>query len=53
MNCKYRCAPELEIVSINPINLKNVFKDEYTKDFLDDHPEINPKDVDILDGKCL
>lgn len=32
--------PETEIISINPIGLRGIFKDLYTQKFLDKHPEI-------------
>ena len=38
--------PNLEIVSINPVGLKGLFKDVYTESYLKEHPEI--QDVEIL-----
>lgn len=32
--------PETEIVSINPVGLRGMFRDVYTKSYLADHPEI-------------
>jgi hypothetical protein len=32
--------PDIEMVSINPVFLKGLFKDEYTESYLNDHPEI-------------
>ncbi len=34
--------PDIEIISINPIGLKGLFKDVYTESFLNAHPEIKP-----------
>ena len=39
---------DIEIISINPIGLKGMFKDVYTREFLVDHPEIDPKTVTLL-----
>ncbi|HIS88642.1 TPA: hypothetical protein IAA87_04365, partial [Candidatus Avigastranaerophilus faecigallinarum] len=39
--------PDLEIISINPVGLKGMFKDVYTKEYLFDHPEIKG-DLEIL-----
>ena len=33
--------PDIEIISINPVGLKGLFKDIYTEKFLENHPEIN------------
>jgi len=32
--------PETEIISINPVNLKGLFRDVYTKSYFDAHPEL-------------
>lgn len=40
--------PETEIVSINPVGLKGLFKDVYTESYLKEHPEIDPATVEIL-----
>ncbi|MCM1010137.1 MAG: DUF1732 domain-containing protein [Fusobacterium sp.] len=32
--------PDIEIISINPIGLKGVFKDVYTPNFVNDNPEV-------------
>ena len=42
--------PETEIYIVNPIGLKGIFKDVYTKSFLDKHPEIDASSVEILDN---
>jgi len=40
--------PETEIISVNPIGLKGIFTDVYTESYLKEHPEIDPKTVQIL-----
>lgn len=40
-----------EIISINPINLKGMFKDIYTQSYIKAHPEIKLNQNNILDGK--
>ena len=32
--------PETEIICVNPIGLKGIFKEVYTKSFIKEHPEI-------------
>ena len=41
--------PETEIISVNPIGLRGIFRDIYTKSFLHKHPEINSGEVEILE----
>lgn len=41
--------PEIEIVSINPVGLKGMFSDMYTKSYLREHPEINQSSVRVLE----
>lgn len=43
--------PETEIISINPIGLKGLFRDVYTEGFLAEHPEIDRKLVEIINDK--
>ena len=43
--------PNVEIISVNPVGLKGIFKDVYTNSYLNNHPEINRNTVDILDDK--
>ena len=43
--------PETEIISVNPIGLKGLFRDVYTESFLTEHPEIDKKTVEILNDK--
>ncbi len=45
INDKY---PDIEIISINPVGLKGLFKDVYTQSYLDMYPELKDKDIDIL-----
>lgn len=37
--------PETEIISVNPVGLKGLFKDVYTKEYLSAHPEITGVEV--------
>lgn len=41
--------PSTEIISINPVGLKGMFKDVYTKSYLAEHPEIDAKNVELLE----
>lgn len=41
--------PETEIISINPVGLRGIFKDVYTRSFLLNNPEIDAKQVTIFD----
>ncbi|WP_312353851.1 hypothetical protein [Aminipila sp.] len=45
-NCHY---PDIRIVSINPVGLKGIFEDVYTKSFLNCYPEIR----DTLEGEPI
>lgn len=43
--------PDIEIISVNPVNLKGIFKDVYTREYLEANPEIKEQlgsDVQIL-----
>ncbi len=40
--------PETEIISINPVGLKGLFKDVYTESYLSDHPELKNENIEIL-----
>lgn len=45
--------PETEIISVNPVGLKGIFKDVYTQSYLDEHPEIKEElgnDIEILNS---
>ena len=39
----------LEIISINPVGLKGMFRDMYTESYLEAHPEIDRSECEILD----
>lgn len=41
--------PETEIISINPVGLKGLFKDVYTQEYLNEHPEIDNNKINILE----
>ena len=41
--------PETEVVVINPVGLKGIFRDVYTKSYLQKHPEIDPETVEIFE----
>ena len=41
--------PDIEIISINPVGLKGLFKDVYTQEYLNEHPEIDRNKVSILE----
>ena len=43
-----RFYPGLEIISINPVGLKGVFRDVYTEDYLNLHPEIDSSKCEIF-----
>lgn len=46
--------PKTEIISINPIGLRGLFKDVYTEDFIKDNPELtHNKDIQILTNKTF
>jgi hypothetical protein len=50
VSCYY---PDIEIISVNPVGLRGVFKDVYTQSYIDEHPEVlrdNPN-LEILDEK--
>lgn len=40
--------PETEIYIVNPVGLKGIFNDIYTKSYLAKHPEIDENEVEIL-----
>lgn len=41
--------PKTEIISVNPVRLKGVFKDVYTREYLKEHLEINPDEIEIME----
>lgn len=54
----YRCFkefitqhyPDTGVVSINPVGLRGMFHDVYTKNYLDDHPELDPTVCELFDA---
>lgn len=42
--------PDVEVVSINPVGLKSVFKDVYTHSYVNEHPYLNDENVEIIDA---
>jgi len=40
--------PDIEIISVNPVGLKGMFRDVYTQSYVDEHPELSEEDVEIL-----
>ena len=45
--------PETEVYIVNPVGLKGIFRDVYTKSYLDKHPEINETEVEILTEEVI
>ena len=43
--------PDVEIVSVNPVGLKGVFKDVYTQSYVNEHPELLKEGVEIIECK--
>ncbi|EDO8877922.1 glycosyltransferase [Campylobacter coli] len=41
--------PDVEIISINPVGLKGLFRDVYTKKYVLDHPEICNQEIEIFE----
>lgn len=37
--------PDIEIISVNPVGLKNIFIDKYSKNYLEEYPEINSMEI--------
>ena len=52
---KYHCDYNIktEIISINPVKLKGMFKDVYTQSYLDEHPELLKENIEILNSENL
>ncbi len=40
--------PDVEIISVNPVGLKGLFKDVYTKDYVNEHPELLKENVEVI-----
>lgn len=45
--------PQLNIISINPVGLKGMFRDVYTQSYVDEHPELLREDIEILKDEDL
>lgn len=43
-----RYYPETEIISINPVGLRGLFKDVYTESYLAEHPELRNEKVEVI-----
>lgn len=41
--------PNISVFSVNPIGLRGMFFDVYTRDFLQKHPEIDTDDIEVLE----
>lgn len=41
--------PDTEIISVNPVGLKGMFRDVYTRSYLAKHPEIRVEDIEVID----
>lgn len=41
--------PDTEIISINPVGLRGIFKDVYTRQYVYDHPDLLNQDIEIMD----
>ena len=48
-NFAQRYYPETEIICVNPVGLKGIFKEVYTKSYLEKHPEIESENIEILE----
>ena len=48
-----RYYPETEIISVNPVGLKGMFRDVYTESYLEAHPELKNKiqNIELLSQK--
>lgn len=40
--------PSIEIISVNPVGLKGIFKDVYTQKYVDEHPELRKENIEII-----
>lgn len=45
--------PDTEIISVNPVGLKGMFRDVYTQSYVDEHPELLNEDIEILKDEEL
>ena len=44
--------PDVELISVNPVGLRGIFKEAYTKEYLNHHPEIKGVQIDLLEDLC-
>ena len=49
-NFKDTYFEDTELISINPINLKNLFKNTYTSQYIENNPDIIREQIEILEG---
>lgn len=40
--------PDVDVISVNPVGLKGLFKDVYTQSFVDAHPELLKENIEII-----
>ena len=45
-----RFYPHIEVISVNPVGLKGLFKDVYTQSYIDEHPELQGEEIEILNS---
>lgn len=43
--------PDIEIISVNPVGLKGLFRDVYTKEYVKEHPELLETDIKYLEDE--
>lgn len=49
-NFKDTYFENIEIISINPVNLKNLFSNVYTKQYIENNPQLKNENIEILEG---
>ena len=45
--------PKTEIISVNPVGLKGLFKDVYTQSYVNAHPELLKENVEIINEEII
>lgn len=48
-----RFYPNIEIISVNPVGLREMFRDVYTESYLESHPELDRTKCEIMDPDAL
>ena len=43
----------IEIISVNPVGLKGLFRDVYTQSFVDAHPELLKENIEIINEEII